>query len=109
MQSSNSSVLTQQFQFLIAFLIIIGMAFVYLKTGVTATIVGNSQELALYCEPGSNVIIQGQLRNFWAVGSVTIVGNINCNGSINFGALPPGINPINSQSMEVVNGATVYL
>ena len=81
----------------------------YLKTGVAATFVGNSKDLAVYCEPGSNVIIQGQLGNFWASGSVSLGGNINCSGSMNLGALPPGINPQNFQARQVQNGATIYL
>ena len=81
----------------------------YLKTGVKATFVGNSKDLAVYCEAGSNVIIQGQLGNFWAAGSVTLGGNINCNGSMNLGGLPPGINPQNFQAKQVQNGAIINL
>ena len=81
----------------------------YLKSGVTATIVGNGGPCYAHCEPNAQVNVQGIFRDYWSTGASIIGGSLNGHSNYNLGSSPPGVDLNTCQKRYVTDGEVVHL
>ena len=81
----------------------------YLKSGITATIVGNGGPCYAHCEPNAQVTVKGNFRDFWVTGQTTHSGDFNASSNYNLGGSPPGVDLNTCQKRYVTNEEVVYL